>query len=75
MREIASRIVVDEHVRFGRPVTKGTRVVVDLVVGKPAGGMTVGEVAKEYGLTREDVLAALAYAARTIADEQVRALP
>lgn len=75
MKEIAPRIVVDEQVRFGRPVIRGTRVPVEVVVGKLAGGMTVEEVAEEYALTREDVLAALAYAARVVADEDVRAVP
>jgi uncharacterized protein (DUF433 family) len=54
-------------------VIRGTRVPVDLVVGKLAGGMTTEEVAEEYALTREDVLAALAYAARSVVDDQVRA--
>ncbi len=71
--EIAPRIVVDEKVRFGKPVIRGTRVPVDLVVGKLAGGMTIEAVAEEYGITREDVLASLSYAARTIADERIRA--
>jgi uncharacterized protein (DUF433 family) len=35
--------------------------------------MTVDEVAHEYGLEREDVLAALAYAARALGEEQIRA--
>ena len=74
MIEIAPRITVDEKVRFGRPVIQGTRVPVELVVGKLAGGMTVEEVTEEYVLTREDVLAALAYAARLIADEHIRAV-
>ena len=64
MTEIAPRITVDEKVRFGKPVIAGTRVPVDLVVGKLAGGMTVGQVMEEYQLLREDVLAALSYAAR-----------
>ena len=51
---------------------KGTRVPVDLVVGKLAGGMTVEQVAEEYDLAREDVLAALRYAAEAVAGEQVR---
>jgi len=34
MVEVAPRIVVDEKVRFGRPVIAGTRVPVDVVVGK-----------------------------------------
>ncbi|MGQ9478308.1 MAG: DUF433 domain-containing protein [Candidatus Bipolaricaulia bacterium] len=72
--EIAPRIVVDERVRFGRPIIRGTRVPVELVLGKLAGGMTVEEVMREYELEREDVLAALTYAARLVAQEQVRAV-
>jgi uncharacterized protein (DUF433 family) len=63
-KEIAPRIVVDEEVRFGKPVIKGTRVPVELVVGKLAGGMTFEEVMKEYDLTKRDILAALDYAAK-----------
>ncbi len=74
MKEIAPEITVDEAVRFGKPVLKGTRVPVDLVVGKLASGMSVEEVAEEHELAREGVLAALAYAARALADEEVRAI-
>ena len=74
MTEIAPRIVVEDGIRFGKPVIKGTRVPVDLILGKLAGGMTADEVADEYGLTHEDVMAALAYAARTVAEEQIRAV-
>lgn len=71
MPEIAPRISVDEGIRFGKPVVAGTRVPVDLVVGKVAGGMTVDEVAKEYELERSDVLAALRYAAGVSARDQI----
>lgn len=74
MTEIAPRIVVDPGIRFGKPVIRGTRVPVDLVVAQLAGGMTMEKVCEEYGLTREDVLAALSYAARFLAEEQVRAV-
>jgi uncharacterized protein (DUF433 family) len=74
MTEIAPRIAVDERVRFGKPVIAGTRVPVDLVVAKLAGGMTIEEVMDEYELVREDVLAALSYAAQAVAGEQVRAV-
>ena len=73
MQELAPRIVVDPDVRFGRPVIQGIRVPVDLVVGKVAGGMAIDEVATEYEIAREDVMAALAYAAKAVAEEQVRA--
>jgi len=72
--EIAPRITVDEKVRFGKPVIKGTRVPVDLLLGKLAGGMTYEEVMVEYDLTREDILAALKYAAKFLAEEKIRAI-
>ena len=63
--EIAHGIVVDEKIRFGKPVIKGSRVPVDLIIGKLAGGMTYDEVTSEYDLTKEDILAALGYAANS----------
>jgi uncharacterized protein (DUF433 family) len=72
-REIAPGIVVDPSVRFGRPVIKGTRVPVEIVLGQLAAGLTVEVVAEEYGLTRDAVLGALRYAAERIASEEVRA--
>ena len=73
-REIAPRIEVDEAVRFGKPVIRGTRVPVEVVLGKLAGGMTAEEVAEDYGLEHADVLAALSYAVQTLASEDVRAV-
>lgn len=69
--ELAERIAVDKSVRFGRPVIRGTRVPVDLILGKLAGGMSYEEVAAEYQISRDDILAALEYASRTIADERI----
>ncbi len=43
--EIAPRITVDERVAFGKPVIKGTRIPVELVIGQLAGGMTYETVA------------------------------
>lgn len=72
--EIAPRISVDERVRFGKPVISGTRVPADLVVGKLAGGMTYEQVMAEYEITREDVLAALDYAAKILSQERMIAV-
>lgn len=71
MKEIAPRIVINPKVRFGKPVIKGTRVPVDLIVGKIAGGMTPEEVMHEYDLERADVMAALRYAAQVLKEENV----
>lgn len=70
--EIAPRIIVDPAVKAGKPVIKGTRVPVDLVVAKIGGGMTREQVMEEYGLASEDVQAALSYAARVVSLESVR---
>jgi uncharacterized protein (DUF433 family) len=72
--EIAPRISVDEKIRFGKPVITGTRVPVDLIIGKLAGGMTYEEVIAEYEITREDILAVLDYAAKTLSGEQIKAV-
>jgi len=72
--EIAPRIVVDEKIRFGKPVIRGTRVPVDLILAKLARGMIYEEVMTEYGLIKEDILAALNYAAEHLSDEEVRAI-
>ncbi len=69
---LAPRIVVDPSVRFGKPVIEGTRVPVDLLVGKLAGGMTFEELASEYGISVADVRAALAYAASVLAEQELR---
>jgi len=74
MVEIAPRIVLDQHVRFGRPIIKGTRVPVDLILGKLAGGMSYDEIIAEYGLLREDILAALDFACKHLAAEEIRAV-
>ncbi len=65
------RIVIDPKVRHGKPVIKGTRVSVDVILGSLAGGMSIDEVTEEYGITRDDVLAAIEYAAKLIAMEEI----
>jgi uncharacterized protein (DUF433 family) len=71
-REIAPRIVVDANVRFGKPVIRGTRVPVDMLIARLGTGMTFEEVAEEYQVTGEDILAALSYAAAVLSSEEVR---
>ena len=74
MRELAPRVTVDERVAFGKPVIRGTRVPVALILGKLAGGMTFIELSQEYALETEDILAALSYASHLVDEEQVRAI-
>lgn len=72
--QIAPRISVDSHVHFGKPVIQGTRVPVDVVLGKLAAGMSYEELIDDYDISREDILAVLDYASKSLAQEQIRAV-
>jgi uncharacterized protein (DUF433 family) len=52
------RIVVDPAVHHGKPVIRGTRMPVTMVVGSLAGGMTLKDIQRKYELTADDVRAA-----------------
>ncbi len=70
-----NRISIDPKVMGGKPVIKGTRVPVQVIVGALAGGMSAEEICKDYRVKVEDIQAALAYAAEALAEEKVHALP
>lgn len=55
-------IVSDPKFRFGKPTIRGTRLTVEEVLGALAGGMTFAEITKEYGLSDDQIRAALRYA-------------
>ena len=64
------RITADPAVLVGKPVIKGSRLAVEFVVGLLAQGWTEAEVLHNYpGITREDILACLAYAQDVLKDE------
>ena len=72
MMQIAPRIVVDDKVQAGKPVIQGPRVPVEVVLGVLAAGESVERIMKEYRLQREDVLAAISYAASVVSGEEIR---
>ena len=66
------RIMVDPQVCSGKPVIKGTRIMVKNILGMVAGGYNSDRILQAYPeLTMEDVSAALEYAAEVIAEEQI----
>ena len=69
------RIVIDANVCHGKPVIRGTRTPVAIVVGSLAGGMSFEEVQREYDLTIEDIRAALKFASELVNQEQHHPLP
>lgn len=74
-REFLDRIEVNPKVMLGKPVIKGTRIPVELILRKLSEGATEEELLDAYPrLTREDIRAALAYAAEALALEETIAL-
>ncbi|MBN1962029.1 MAG: DUF433 domain-containing protein [Deltaproteobacteria bacterium] len=68
-------ITASPAIQGGHAVIQGTRVPIHVIVSALADGATVLEVAEAYGITDQQVHAALAYAADIIAEERVIALP
>ncbi len=66
-----TEIIINEKIRFGKPIIKGTRITVDEVLGALAGGMDYKEINKEYGVDKDGVIASLKYAAELVSEEQV----
>ena len=70
-----NRITIDPAICHGKPVIRGTRTLVSVVVGSLAGGMSFEEVQREYELTIEDIRAALKFAGELVDQEQHHPLP
>ena len=68
------RIVSDLKIMHGKPVIRGTRVPVEVILGSLVGGMTYEEIEEEYGITKEDIIAVIAYAAKFIIGQEVHSL-
>lgn len=61
--EWSDRVTVDPDILAGKPVIRGTRLAVEFVLGLLAAGQSEADIVNNYpGLTREDILACLAYA-------------
>ena len=71
MEELLKRIVSDPRVMAGKPVIRGTRITVDVILELLASGMKPEEIAKDYNISLDDVRAALLYAARVLGREEV----
>ena len=71
-RELLERIEVNPQILAGKPVIKGTRISVELILRMLSQGISGKEILEEYPhLTKEDIKAALAYAAESLAVEEV----
>ncbi|MEO9869321.1 DUF433 domain-containing protein [Ekhidna sp.] len=70
--EYTNRIVTNPDVMLGKPVIKGTRITVEIVLRKLSEGMTIDQLISSYShLSKDDVYAVLAYASDLIANEEI----
>jgi len=66
-KELEQRILIDSRIMVGKPVIRGTRIPVELIVRMLAQGISEEDILREYPrLQAEDMRAALAYAAQVL---------
>lgn len=67
MEEVLGRVVIDPKVMVGKPVIRGTRVPVELILGLLGTGATFDDILKGYPrITKEDIYACLLFAQQAI---------
>jgi uncharacterized protein (DUF433 family) len=72
VEHLLDRISINPAVSGGKPCIRGTRIWVSLVLDLLATGMSEEEVRAEYpSLTRQDVLAAIAYGAEAARERMI----
>ena len=72
MKDWEKRIIVDPEILAGKPVIKGTRLSVEFILGLLGNGVSMEEILENYpNITKEDILACVAYAADVLQDIRV----
>ena len=69
---LLQRIVIDPEVMAGKPIIRGTRIPVDMIVRLLGHNLTISELLADYPhLSHEDIQAALLYSAECLRHEDV----
>ena len=67
--ELLQRIIIDPKIMVGKPVVKGTRLTVELILGLLGQGVTFEKLLEEYPrLAKEDIFACLLFAQQVMTD-------
>jgi len=70
-KNLLKRIVINPEIMLGKPVIKGTRMTVELIVEKVAYGSSYDTILEAYPFLKvQDIQAALLYAAKTVSKEE-----
>jgi len=72
MIDYREHITVDYRIMLGKPIIKGTRITIALILKKLAEGMEIKDVIEAYPhLKEENIRAALAYSSAVVAGEEL----
>jgi len=72
---LLDRIEINPQVMLGKPVIKGSRITVEIILKKLSQDISIDEILADYPrLTREDIQAAIAYAAISLSTDEVLSL-
>lgn len=67
MKGLLGKIIINPKVRVGKPVIKGTRITVELILGLLGQGIAFEEILEGYPhITKEDIYACLLFAQQAI---------
>ncbi len=70
---MSNRIEINPDICHGKPVIKGTRIMIRNILGSLAGGDSISDILENYPeLTFEDIEAALAFAIELVDDTQIK---
>ncbi|GMQ24892.1 hypothetical protein Aoki45_15740 [Algoriphagus sp. oki45] len=73
MKNLLERITLNPEVVHGKPAIRGTRILVSSILEYLAGGDSVEDILEEFKeLTKEDILACLAYASKAINHQEFK---
>lgn len=66
------KIEISPDIMLGKPVIKGTRITVELIIKKMSEGMEVNDIIAEYPqVQKDDIMACLAYSADVISKDEI----
>ena len=69
---VYEQIEINPNIMFGKPVIKGTRITVEQILRKMAGGMSINDILRDHPhLTSDNIYAAAAFAADYLAREEI----
>ena len=71
-KELLYRITINPEIMIGKPTIRGLRITVDQILKALAAGINTNELLEDYPeLEKEDIEAALLYAAQLLEEEKI----